>query len=246
MKIRFNRLRAIRVRRTRAAKRIRSAGITDLPPPRAMLIHVPKVSGKALVSWLSQDFEILRFMTPTVPRVGNLHRYLLYTGHLDTDYLVDIGAYTAKSLEGTFSFAFVRNPYDRILSLYQHNLRHREIEPMSFSNYLKRIAKLKPGAYPSISLPSRFRASPMTTWIKPYSWAGPSRVFRFEEYKSAIRELGEELGVKGHPPQVDKSDFRGKMEITRSDRDEIVRLFHDDFREFNYPVDPPANFYLTT
>ena len=237
-------VRRVRVLRHKHAKRLRSSGIQNLAAPSAVFIHVPKVAGKALKTWIEANVALMRFRTPSVPNELPSEPYVLYTGHLDTDYLVDVGVYSAEALEEAFSFGFVRNPYDRIHSLFRHNLRNREIPEMTFSEYLTYLVDLKPGAYPGLGRPSRFRGSPMTTWLQPLTWSGPKRLFRYEEYETAILEIGSHFGLKGAPPVTDQGEREASVSITKKDQEKILELFQEDFVAFGYSDEPPERFEL--
>lgn len=211
------------------------------PSPKYLFVHVPKAAGESLLRWLSGNILTVKFRSPSAPRRFPTGEYLLYTGHLDTDWLVDQKFFRPKQLQGAWSFGFVRNPFRRVASLYRHNLRERAVPEMDFSEYLTFLEGLTPGAYPGRGGPSRFRASPMSTWLRPTRWHGPREIFRFEELDDAIMRIREKTGIRSNPPRINTSDQdQEPIQISESDVDAVRRLYFSDFQLYGYSLDPPA------
>jgi hypothetical protein len=105
---------------------------------KCIFIHIPKTAGMSIEnSFLkSLGLGLYRGECPPLlltynknPNLGPLSLAHLYASeYLDYHYL------TNEQFESYFKFSIVRNPYDRIVSIYKHFQFHRI---MSFANFLR-------------------------------------------------------------------------------------------------------------
>lgn len=159
-----------------------------------------------------------------------------YHSHLPS--LVQTGFLPAEWALGAFKFAFVRNPWDRLVSLYFWLLQTQKYMwlPENFEQFVKIVAD---GNYP---LPGwkndegYTQANQMVSWLRPNGVAIPNFVGRFENLNEHWALLCSSLGIPYQPlPVCNTTDHKPYQEYyTPETRDLVAQRFADDIRVFNY------------
>lgn len=218
-----------------------------LPSPRAVFIHVPKTAGTSVNAWLCSGLERFNLRSRGLKKYYEPPQedYFVYLGHLNPDYPIESGLYSSKQFEKSFSFAFVRNPYDRLASLYFHLRRHDNFEA-SMPEFL--IALKNPDLFPSASIRRRavHMARPMSNWLSPVTWNGPKAIFRIEEVDEALRVLASELEIYKPMPIIGETTRKVEFELQQDSIKVIQEMYAEDFNRFGYSINPLESRILGT
>lgn len=208
-----------------------------------LFVHIPKTAGTALTVALESDAlkdDIIVGDTPKARARAKRQQGLYCRGRLwKHSALADLeGLLPADELERLFTFTMVRNPWDRVASLY-HWLREQ-----AFAHPLVEVAKQ--GSF------SDFLRSPITQLSlrignyesylrRPDGSLKPSLFVRIEHFQDDIVGFQEQLGYT--VPQLERineskrpRDWRGLY----SDQDAILvrEICATDIERFGYSFDP--------
>lgn len=190
----------------------------------AVLLWTPKVAGKSLI----QAFNIKKFLS--AEDIRHVHGIVTFK-HLDYRALVNAG-YVSKGFDASaFKFGFVRNPYDRAVSLWRYFV-HQKLWDGDFVGFLKEVAKGVPPV--GLSDPDGWViCNPQWRWV-----AGADFLGRYETLQADFDKLKTVLGAPTATLPWVNASRRGPY--GRDYDDEALRLvnrlYKDDFEAFDYPV----------
>ena len=159
------------------------------------------------------------------------YQELLRTGYIPTSFHA-----------GSFKFAFVRNPYDRAVSLYHQLLRQRHLETdMTFKSFLRTL--VKEGCQPIglYNVREWSQCNPQIRWTEGVKL---DYLGRFESIGPDLNRVCSDLGLPPRPflPQLNKSSSKDK--ITRYYDEEAIEMvsyfYREDFEAFGYDRELPT------
>lgn len=94
-------------------------GRKSIPYERIIFLHIPKTAGSAIsqhiISFLPNEKYMLRGDYFTIPQT-ELDSYFYISGHFDFNYIKHL-------LDGSYSFTFLRDPVERVISEYNFFLQ---------------------------------------------------------------------------------------------------------------------------
>lgn len=226
----------------RTRRNLRRQGWFPPPVPQAIQAHIPKTGGKTIRRWLEKELPAWtvnqRAALATPPPVDYS---FLYLGHVRPDFPYRVGLYKQSDVANSFSFVFVRNPYTRAVSLYNHFTRYGFDE--SFTTFLGHLENVRPGASTRFERRLRAMSKPMVHWTQPPKWPGWTRVFRVENFSEAVEEIRENLGVRSYPVDIDvRPQDIVKSLVSETDAVQIRSLFKTDFETFGYAFEVPDQY----
>lgn len=136
-----------------------------------------------------------------------------------------------------YSFTFVRNPFDRILSLYFYLLKVRNIpEGWSFPEFVRRLATADASTKHFAYDPIRWSAADFI--LGPENEILVKEIFRFEDRAIGLERIAERIGMKGFsnlrvqsasPYAADYKRF-----YDQETRSLVEMRFRDDLEMFGY------------
>ena len=177
-----------------------------------MFIHIPKTGGRALSNELSNQGKV----SLTIP------------GHLTIKDLL-IG----KSIR---TFSIVRNPYDRMVSIYRH-CYERDIENTStktFEEFVKNVKNSFQSA--GFALNHLPHINSQSFWV--CDWVGNvivDDIIKYESYDTdVIKYLNEKNIDVTFIPKFRVGDKSIKAELTDEVKKIIYEIYKSDFINFNY------------
>jgi len=151
---------------------------------------------------------------------------LMYVKQSEAEGLPKRHYYTVpRYAKDYYLFCAVRNPYDRILSLYLHRVRHKEID-FGFDKYINQI-----------DLRRDIVEQPITLILKRYGLE-LDHYIKFEDLPWSLREVpilkGESLHkfTIGVSPDYDLDDYYTPELIEK-----VKDLYSEDFKAFKYSTE---------
>ena len=138
--------------------------------------------------------------------------------------------------EAAYKFAFVRNPFDKVVSQYLYRVRknrtHLRSRPMSFPDWVRLTLAERDPRYRDVERPFL----PQTEWLDDGSGGiAVDFVGRFERLEEDFAILARELGVEADLPWLNASERGPYRDYYTPEATEIVReAFSSDLAEFGY------------
>jgi len=165
----------------------------------------------------------------------SIERFFGWKGDHKTvlDHVKDLGW---KNFESHYSFAFVRNPWDKMLSMYQHNLdgganarRSQAVNDFEFNTWLVKLTEL--------DLWNKLRYTNQVNWLRYRGKTRVDFVGRFERLATDWRRLLKEIDMPYSPLGNHNSSKRGKgyrRHYSDLGRQVVATYFAKDIKEFDY------------
>lgn len=208
--------------------------------PHAVFVRIPKTGSTSIYAALYRRGMVS--LEPDELRVVGDHerpRFVMF-GHATLAGLEGAGLITADDYADATHFTFVRNPWDRAVSVYWH-LRHHRDWPMydettTFVEFLEDVLSddPRPGAHHNEGLTM---ASPQARWFE-----GTGRmdfVGRMEHLDADLPRLCKVLGVRSMAtPSANRSrhriqrDYRDAYDTTS--RRLVETIYAEDIEAFGY------------
>jgi hypothetical protein len=205
--------------------------------PAFLFIHVDKAAGSSIQLAL-QPFAMQRANSRLrrrlvwlgrANRIFNLHRALEFPEHVTA--LTVKRCLSADLYSGLFKFAFVRNPWDRLVSRYSYLLRsenhprHRLIKTMNFEDYLH--WEIRRGKMSQHTYVCDRRGKLIVDFIG-----------RFERLHEDFAKICERLQLRAELPKANASSHRDYREYyTPATRELVAKNFQRDIQLFGYDFD---------
>jgi hypothetical protein len=218
-------------------------------PVEVLFVWVPKAAGTSLYRWLNREIGMQFYnhirLVERLDHSQIASAKRLTFGHMNPDSLVHLGYLTPEELDKSFSFAVVRNPYTRAVSLWRYLRHFREIpRDWSFDTFVTNIVREDPqiGPFNFISLS---QASPMVRWVFQNEWAGPRMIYHLEAIDELTFALHKAFSISSPLPSENVAVRERHPEVTAS-LDSLSKLqsyYADDFEAFGYSRRPPENLF---
>lgn len=178
-------------------------------PYGVVYVAVPKTASQSLSLMLDRHLK---------------HGDVPYTAESMHDWhasLHEAEAVTELPLENYWSFAFVRNPFDRFVSYCAGHIDGFEFDP-GFALW-RGVEEARQGE---------------NRWLLPQTYfiEGVSKVFRFEQMNEAVADLADRLQIDlGEVPRVNVSErqpYRGYYDAAL--RAEVTSIYRGDLLNLDY------------
>ena len=200
-----------------------------------LFIHVPKVAGQSIETMLLREhgktweqrapYLLRENKDPTLgpPRLA----------HLSITEYITCGYISRLEFDSTYKFAFVRNPWDRVVSMHRYLTRSE----MAFEDFVKKVLPNKTSTLSYFTKPQTFYTKDPLKRLK-LDYIG-----KFENLLEDIEVVKKNIGMpsaklshlnksKGAPLEPGTNPYR---KLYTPETREIVReLYLEDIREFGY------------
>jgi hypothetical protein len=213
-----------------------------------LFIHIPRTGGTKIEQSLNMTFggDDVQVMKDKLFGYAPLEKEKVELQHLTYKQMIKSGLLTQKEFNQCFKFAFVRNPYDKLVSTYFF-IGHKYFE--SFESFIR---FLQVGGEPD-KFPSRWSRLAGFEWFLEHPLCKPQHEFicdkdgklmvdfqgRFENYTKDLISVLDELGITHS-----KKTLLQKVNTTTHDKyrtyysqqtKKIVKsIYKKDFEIFDY------------
>ena len=193
-----------------------------------MFIHITKNAGTSMIKNLK--LEVIKPFKPEYkgwPKKGHVT-----FGHLNAHLLH--GEYPEilpdKFYDNAFKFSFIRNPWDRLVSVYHHTIKHHNLP---FDKYCHNLYK---NGLPEKKVRMEY-TSQQVNWLDgPVDFIGRYENMKEDWKKLCVTIYGKEkplekfLTHKG--PKYEKKPY--KTYYTDKLKNVVAELYSDDIEQFGY------------
>ena len=185
---------------------------------RFIFVHIPKTGGSSI-------FRALSFCNNAPDTDENRHLELIeiYNRY---GYLAGDDDGQAGGLKKYFKFAFVRNPWDRVVSMYSYRLRNREIPPdLTFSEFVVNRREHPFGMHRD-----------QVKFIEdPAGQVAVDFIGRFENLEKDWSTIQSRFGISSGLPHLKRTSHRPYQTYYSPElRKEIADLYRRDIETFGY------------
>ena len=202
---------------------------------KCIFVHIPKVAGQSIESFFLDDQDLtweqrapLLLKPNSDPTLGPPR-----LAHLALVEYLTCGHISRELFDSYFKFTFVRNPWDRAVSLYYYITNGC----CSFKEFIRLHLT-------NSESPLNYFTKPQSYYIfDPYNRVKVDFIGRFENLEVDFSCIKDQLGMNDMPLRhVNKSNARAHSQRPRSYRDEydlesreiITSLFKIDIEAFGY------------
>ena len=197
-----------------------------------VFIHVPKAGGSSVRAVLNPYATVI----PWQHRVGKLHgsKNKLLTKHVSASVVrKHIGVHNWSDY---FSFAFVRNPWDRVVSNYfyarthQALAKHKIARAKSFTDFVLWYAQ--EGA---LQKSNKFKLVPGAAYVSYGNKKIVSFLGKFESLERDFLHVCKRLKIMAQLPHVNRSVHKPYRDYyIKRTREVVAKLFAQDIHMFGY------------
>ena len=142
-----------------------------------------------------------------------------------------------KKWDAAYKFAVVRNPWDKVVSQYKHNIKvnssNMTNRKISFKDWVGcTFGEPKDEIY--YARPQMFL--PQVEWLKNYEGhIDMDKIIRFENLNEGINEVFEVLSIDSKLPHLNRTPKTAYSDYYDDKSRQIVSdWFHEDIKEFSY------------
>lgn len=219
-----------------------------LPEGTSSLFYwMPKTAGTSMRDVLKGHFgpafaeHSLQPASRSNPAVFNPGLRCVTFWHSHIPALVECGYITAGWVASTFGFAFVRNPWDRMVSLYHYfqKTAFRVKLPLTFEEFLGVVVN---GEYPRPgykSILGYYQANSLLDWLRPDGVWLPQFIGKFETVQEDWDTLSIILGLPIRPlPHRNPSSHTSYRDYYVGGMKAVVAShFAEEIHTFKYTFD---------
>lgn len=205
--------------------------------PDALFVWVPKCAGTSIYSLLRQHgCPAGRWDNPFDPFEN---RGFITFGHVDVCALVEVGVIFPDFFDRAFKFGFVRNPFDRMVSLYFYlkRIQCAEVpECMDFTGFCHKVALGEHSPVGLYNYRGLNQCNPMVDWLTDHSgrlivddWG------RYETIPADFARMARRLGITEPLPHENRGEHRPYREYYSPETRAIVaEIYRRDLEFFGY------------
>jgi hypothetical protein len=212
--------------------------------PPAIFVWIPKAAGTSVAAALEQRGAQTLLSVEAIKKFFR-NRGVVTFGHIYLPALVQAGLVSEEFMAKAVKFAIVRNPYDRLISLFEYLKRLRYLPKTSTFNIFCHYLQVR--AFEKVGLSNHDGLSQLNsqvTWLIDSSGTLTiDKIYRYEQLSSSWPELWANIGFQGEAPILPKlntSEARRKPEdyFSANTVKVVQEAYHDDFEILGYSTEP--------
>lgn len=205
-------------------------------PDNAVFIWIPKNAGTSLFHIFARDAGFKK-----LKRMENVSRSFDNTGrvsfaHMSYRELRNEGIITSAYDKTAYKFCFVRNPYDRAVSLYNYLMNDERFT--NAPTFLEFCRSLEAGPIEKIGLYNYkgfSQCNPQVRWLENIEL---DYIGHYESLPEDFRELSNVFGFSASLPQLNSSKTSNYRDYYCAESRKIVeRYYKEDFDAFDYKLE---------
>lgn len=203
---------------------------------QAVFLWIPKSAGSSVWTAL-QKYHCPKLRDPWEVRFCFCQKGLVTFGHQSYWSLFDLGLISEGFHQRSFKFAFVRNPYDRAISLWGY-LKRVEWIPnnLSFRTF---AYLLQDRAFPPVGpyhVKGLSHCNPQVCWLKnPEGKIFADYVGKLENINEDFANICKRLDIEVELPHLNKTSHKPYQEYYDEETKEIIgRVYAEDLSAFGY------------
>lgn len=193
-----------------------------------IFIHIPKNAGTSITHWLVDELDGIETSGPvySIPEEQK-EKYKLHQNEKHRT----LSQY--PNYEDYYSWAIVKNPFDRFVSMYHWTQRFKKrYRNITWEDWLKiSVSDKREEAF-------EFFRNSQCQFISDYSGEEISKIIRFENLQEGLKEIANKLDIPLILPHENKSTRKPYQEYyDKKSIDVVANLFADDIEYFGYTYD---------
>lgn len=202
----------------------------------AIFVWLPKCAGTSINNVLAKNGGVKQTNSP-LERFSNTG--IITFGHVSIPCLLEKGIIEPGYFKRAFKFAFVRNPFDRLVSLFHYKKRFKDSGIPAAMTFWEFCHVIEQGDYPPVGLynvSGLSQCNPMLDWLKDEK----GRIFldfvgRYENLKPDFLKVCGILGINEQLPHENRSEHRHYREhYTPETRGIVEKVYREDLEYFGY------------
>jgi len=203
------------------------------PQDPFIFLWMPKVAGMSISTALKHNYGQTYLALENAPNRWHtqLRGVTFYHSHIPA--LVEAGQIPGPWVDKAFKFAFVRNPWDRMVSLY-HWLQWDK-KGMSFNEFIQGISLGNYNLPGTKNVRGLYQANRLVDWLRPNGIWYPQWIGRFENLTEDWKIIQKILGFMGSLPKSNASKhthYRDYYDLHT--RELVAKRFEEDIDLFKY------------
>lgn len=211
--------------------------------------HVPKTGGTAITKVLENECGFLPLRKILHLR-RRIQRHIIFKGdcsitvsHANVRAMLKRGLLTKQYYQNALKFCFVRNPYDRFVSVWRHHrsVKGKHYERMSIENFEENVRN-KVEDIKHVKKPGSCKSPKGAFWLPQVCFIPEDMdyVGRFEELQTSFDAVMRMLGLPERTLPYERVYNRGErwQEYYRSQeiKNLVTEMYAEDFERFGYPI----------
>ena len=198
--------------------------------PNSVFLKLPKTAGTSIRLALGiPKYKKVRSVRCSFPQTGPVT-----FEHLDYKQLLDRGLVSPEFDATAFKFTFVRNPFDRMVSLYHYlKRRGRLSKSITFLGFCRLVDRTDVDPVGLVNALNLSQCNPQVRWTEHIAL---DYVGRFERLEAGVREVAERLEIPFADLPHERASVRTDYVRYYCDEslDIVKRLYAEDFVAFDY------------
>lgn len=204
---------------------------------QTIFIHIPRTAGKSMGKALKAHFgdQYQDLGSPLLPKC-NCDSAVTNVQHISVQSLVDRGVFTREWYDSCFVFAFIRNPWDRLASLFEHlqyriRRQKRQRESNKYLHSFEAFARMVcQGFYVNpigrLATDDWSQANPQTRWLEQ----GVSFVGAYETLEEDWDDVCDMIGIPTLPLELHNKSSKQKhyREYYSTELVDLVGEFYEE------------------
>ncbi len=206
---------------------------THSHPIPALFIWIPKAAGTSIWTALQSTGHVCQDLHNDTRWIRQDVTFATF-GHSGLPSLVDSGVITNGYLARRFKFAFVRNPWDRMVSLFLYLARLSHTP--TFRQFVEGVAADGVPAVGAYNVRGLSQANPQLDWLRrPNGRFITDFIGRYERLREDWRFVCRQIGIQAAVPHLNRSRRRRYRHYYDTvSRNHVARRYAEEIDLFKY------------